>query len=120
MIKKTLHIDVENEWAAADRFIRVWKQVEAGEDVETERRLCFESLELLLKTLTPARWRLLKALRSEGPMSVPSLAKRLGQDDANVKEDVTRLLHLGLIDQLADGSIEVPWNVVEARLHLAA
>lgn len=119
-MKKTLYIDVEDERATSERFIRAWKKAEAGEPMETEHRLCFESLELLLKTLTAARWHLLKTLRSDGPLSIRALAKRLERNYKNVYEDVARLRHVGLIRKAPDGRIEVPWDFVEARLHLAA
>jgi predicted transcriptional regulator len=53
-------------------------------------------------------------------VSIRSLANTLGRNYKNVHEDVTRLLHMGLIEKTADGRIEVPWDFVEARLHLAA
>ncbi len=117
---KTLHIDVEDERATSERFIRTWKRAEAGEQIESEHRLCFESLELLLKALTAARWHLLKMLRSNGPLSIRGLAKRLERNYKNVYEDVTRLRQVGLIEKTADGRIEFPWEFVEAHLHLAA
>ena len=120
IMKKTLQIDVDDERTTSERFIRTWKKTEAGEQIDTEYRLCFEILELLLKTLTTARWQLLKTLRSVGPVSIRSLASTLGRNYKNVHEDVTRLLHVGLIEKTVDGRIEVQWDFVEARLHLAA
>jgi predicted transcriptional regulator len=117
---KTLYFDVEDERTTCEMFVRAWKRAEAGEQIETEHRLCFESLELLLKTMTTARWHLLKTLRSLGPVSIRSLASTLGRNYKNVHEDVTRLFHVGLIEKTAEGRVEVSWDFVEARLHLAA
>jgi predicted transcriptional regulator len=53
-------------------------------------------------------------------MSIRALAKALGRDYKNVYTDVKRLEHTGLIGRTKDGKVEVPWNIVEARLRLAA
>lgn len=91
-----------------------------GERVEAEQRLDFESLETLLKTLTSARWRLLKTLRTNGPVSIRTLANSLERDYKNVHTDVRRLERIGLIGRTQDGKVLVPWDIVEARLRLAA
>jgi predicted transcriptional regulator len=53
-------------------------------------------------------------------MSVRSLAHQLGRDYKNVHTDVRRLEHLGLISHTMDEKVEVPWDIVEAQLKLAA
>jgi predicted transcriptional regulator len=82
--------------------------------------LHFENLELLLKTLTPGRWTLLKKLHVNGPTSIRALANNLGRDYKNVHTDVRRLEKIGLIERTKDDRIMVPWDIVEARLMLAA
>ena len=47
-------------------------------------------------------------------------AKELGRDYKNVHTDVRKLEYVGLIDRAEDGKIRVPWDVVEAKLMLAA
>ena len=71
-------------------------------------------------TLTPGRWALLKKLHANGPTSIRALAKGLGRDYKNVHTDVRRLENVGLIDRSEDDRIMVPWDIVEARLMLAA
>ena len=38
----------------------------------------------------------------------------------NVHTDVRRLEQIGLIERTRDGKVQVPWDVVEAQLELAA
>ncbi|MFW6374693.1 MAG: hypothetical protein ACOC3W_13460, partial [Thermodesulfobacteriota bacterium] len=101
-------------------FSEARKRAELEESFSTENLLHFETLDVLLKTLAPGRWRLLKSLRRQGAMRIRSLAKTLARDYKNTYTDVKQLLQIGLIEKRADGRIEVPWDIVEARLHLAA
>ena len=80
----------------------------------------FEDFEVLLKTLTPGRWALLKKLHANGPMSIRALAKDLGRDYKNVYTAVQRLENIGLKGRTQNNKINVPWDIVEARLLLAA
>jgi predicted transcriptional regulator len=119
-MKKQIQIGVGGAIITAKGFIDAWKRAERGEKVEAEERLDFENLETLLKRLTSGRWVLLKTLRTNGPMSVHALANELGRDYKNVHADVRRLEQIGLIGRAKDDRIEVPWDIVEARLRLAA
>ena len=62
----------------------------------------------------------MKTLRTNGAKSVRSLANKLGRDYKNVHTDVRRLESIGLIDRTEDNKIEVSWDILEARLRLAA
>jgi predicted transcriptional regulator len=53
-------------------------------------------------------------------MSIRALAKDLGRDYKNVHTDVRRLEKIGLIGRAKNDRIKVPWDIVEARLLLAA
>jgi predicted transcriptional regulator len=119
-MKKQLRIGVGDAGVTARGFIDTWKRAERGEEVVEDQWLYFEDLETLLKTLTSGRWALLKNLHENGPMSIRALAKELGRDYKNVHTDVKRLRDIGLVSQTKEGKAEVPWNVVEARLRLAA
>lgn len=119
-MKRQIQIGVGDAATTAKGFIDSWKRAERGEEVEEDHRLDFEDLETLLKTLTSGRWALLKSLHENGPMSIRALAMDLGRDYKNVHTDVRRLEYIGLIGRTTGGRIEVPWNVVEARLRLAA
>jgi predicted transcriptional regulator len=117
---KEIHIGIGDPVASAKAFIDAWKQVERGEDVAPKQSLHFEDLETLLRTLTRARWVLLKRLRKKGPMSVRALSKLLARDYKNVHTDVQRLERVGLVGRTHNDNVEVPWDIVEARLSLAA
>ena len=119
-MKKQITIGVGDATTTAKGFIDVWRRAEREEKVETEQWLHFENLGILLKTLTAGRWVLLQKLRTIGPVSVRALANELGRDYKNVYTDVRRLELVGLIDRTKDDRIEVPWDIVEARLRLAA
>ncbi len=119
-MKKQIQISVDDATVTAKGFIDAWKRAERGEKVKAEQRLNFEDLNTLLKILTSGRWVLLKTLRQNGPMSVRALSKEIGRDYKNVHTDVRRLEQIGLIGRTKDSGIEVPWDIVEARLRLAA
>ena len=119
-MKKQITIGVGEAATTAKEFIDAWKVAERGETVQEKHRLYFENLEVLLKTLTPGRWLLLKKLHANGPMSIRALAKDLGRDYKNVHTDVRRLENIGLIGRTKNAKIKVPWDIVEARLLLAA
>ena len=53
-------------------------------------------------------------------MSIRALASELGRDYKNVYTDVKKLELIGLISRAQDEKTEVPWDIVEARLRLAA
>jgi predicted transcriptional regulator len=101
-MKKQIHIGVSDPAATARDFIDVWNRAERGEKVEAEERLCFANLETPLKTLTSGQRVLLKTLRTNGPMSVRSLANGLRRDFKNVHTDVRRLEGIGLISRTKD------------------
>jgi predicted transcriptional regulator len=119
-MKKQITIGVGDATITAKEFIDAWKLAERGETVQVKNRLHFENLEVLLKTLTPGRWTLLKKLHANGPMSIRALAKDLKRDYKNVHTDVRCLENIGLIGRTKNDRINVPWDIVEARLLLAA
>ncbi len=102
------------------RFVETWRKVERGEAVGRQERVTFENLEILLRTLTPSRWTLLRRLRREGPMTVRALAKALERDYKNVHTDVRVLERVDLLARDRDGRVLVPWNTVVAEVTLAA
>ena len=120
MEKTEINVGVGSERQTAGEFVDAWKRAESGEKMEPVYRLHFENLETLLRTLTPGRWLLLKRLRKTGPLSIRALSKEMGRDYKNVHTNVKRLTAVGLIRQVEDGRVEVPWDVVAATLDLAA
>jgi predicted transcriptional regulator len=113
-LARTLEIRVGPPRDALDRFEAAWNRVAEGGKVATLRVLTLEDLPLLFRTLTPARWELLKELKGE-PASIYQLAKRLQRDYKNVHTDVTQLMALGLIER-RDKGVAVSWDLVRAEL----
>jgi predicted transcriptional regulator len=73
-------------------------------------RVTFESIDLLLGTLTPARWAVLKLMLGVGPQSVHELARRAGSDVRAIRRDVQALLNVGVLERHADGTIAFPYD----------
>ena len=119
-MKRKIEVTVGDLSGALDRFEQAWRRGEARRPGSGEVRLTFENLALLLKNLTPARWRLLEALKRSGPISINELARELERNYKNVHTDVTRLVELGLIERGPDQRIAVAWDIITAEMRLAA
>lgn len=119
-MKRKIEVTVDDLSGALDRFEQTWQRGVAGTSRSGEVRLTFETLPVLLKSLTPARWKLLEAVKRSGPMSINELARLLGRNYKNVHTDVTRLAELGLIERVPDQRIAVPWDTITAEMRLAA
>ena len=117
---KKILVTVGSVDAALDRFETAWRQAQKGSARTAQVRLSFESLPVLLKNLTPARWALLEQLKRAGPLSINELAHRLERHYKNVHTDVTRLIDLGLIERQSDQRVAVAWDIISAEMRLAA
>lgn len=117
-LARTLELRVGPAADALDRFEAAWNRAAEGRTVAPLSVLTFADLPGLLRTLTPARWELLAALRRAGPLSVYQLAKRIQRDYKNVHTDVARLAELGLIERLESARIAVTWDLIRAELRL--
>jgi predicted transcriptional regulator len=103
---------------ALDRFEAAWHLASGRKPPAPLAVLSFADLPLLMKTLTPARWELLKQLKGAGPLTIFALAKRLGRDYKNVHTDVSRLIELNLIERAKTSLIQISWEAVRAELRL--
>jgi predicted transcriptional regulator len=103
---------------ALDRFEAAWNRVQEGRAMRPLEILSFPDLPALLRTLSSARWAMLQKLRSEGPLSIYELAKRLERDYKNVHTDVTQLAAIGLIARQDDGRVAVAWDLLRAEFKL--
>jgi predicted transcriptional regulator len=112
---RVLEVRVGPASDALDRFEAAWNRRLEGHPVRTLHVLTLTNLPQLLKTLSPARWQLLAALRKSGPVSIYELTKRLGRNYKNVHTDVTQLAGLGLIERASDNRVLVPWEVLRAE-----
>lgn len=92
------------------------RRLDSGDLVPEAATVSFESMELLLKVLTPNRWTLLRSLRKQGPCSIRALSHLLKRDYRGVHADVVALLDAGLIERTDDGKITVPWSRITAEM----
>jgi predicted transcriptional regulator len=115
---KTLYVRVSGFDDALDRFEAAWHLASGRKPPAPLSLLSFADLPLLAKTLTPARWSLLKKLKDAGPQTVFALAKLLGRDYKNVHTAVAQLASLGLIERTDENLVRVAWDAVRAELKL--
>ncbi len=104
-----------------DRAMKAARRLDSGDSSPAPfAQVGFESMEQLLRLLTPNRWTLLRSLKLKGPLSIRALSKALGRDYRGVHADVTSLLQAGLIDHEENGLIRVPWSRITAEMSLEA
>lgn len=109
-----LHVqDIGDFFADASDMAR---GLDRGRHASNNAQLGFESMEVLLKVLTPGRWRLLRALRRSGASSVRALARVLERDYRGVHADVVALREVGLVETDAEGKVRVPWSRITAEM----
>jgi len=115
---KTLYVGVSTRDDALDRFEAAWHLASGRKAPAPLALLSFADLPLLVKNLSPARWDLLKRLKTAGPLTIFALAKLLERDYKNVHTDVTQLVSLGLIQKTNENLVHVAWEAVRAELKL--
>lgn len=117
-MSKTLNVRVSTQADALDRFEAAWHLATGRAVPPALQVLSFPDLPGLLKSLSPARWDMLRRLRAEGPLSVFALARRLGRDYKNVHTDVAQFVAMGLVAKREDGRVAVDWEAVRMELRL--
>lgn len=95
------------------------RRINGGDPQQQSGEIAFESMELLLKVLTPSRWHLLRALKAEGATSICRLSQALERDYRSVHADVFALLDAGLIEKDTDDRIFVGWDRITAEMQTA-
>jgi predicted transcriptional regulator len=115
---KALNVRIGSAADALDRFEAAWHLATGRAAPAPLAVLSFADLPLLLQTLTPARWELLRQLAKLGAVSVFALAKHLKRDYKNVHTDVARLVDLGLIERTGTAEIRIGYEAVRAELKL--
>ena len=120
MTKHRIHIGTEAPDRGFGRFVNAWHRAEQGELTETEVHLNFQDLSMLLAILTPRRLEILKTLRRQGPLSVRALAKTLERDYKNVHVDTRALEQANLLERTDSGTLQAPWDIIDAHLSLVA
>lgn len=116
MAEVKLRIESLDEFFADAR--RTARRIDAGDMTAEPAAISFESMEVLLKALTPNRWRMLRRLRRLGASSIRALAQALGRDYRGVHSDVVALVEFGLVERLESGKVAVPWSRITAEVSL--
>lgn len=111
-------LHVENIEVFTKRTKEMARRLDRGERRRGKAHLSFETMEELLRVLTPNRWSLLRTLRGSGATSIRALAKVLERDYRGVHADVVALIDAGLIDRDQAGAISVPWSRITAEMAL--
>ncbi|MCW9033716.1 MAG: hypothetical protein OQJ97_05800 [Rhodospirillales bacterium] len=93
------------------QFKEAWQRAEAGEDFE-ERTIAFESYDTMIKTLTSARYDILKHLSTHEVKSIRALSKELGKDYKNVHKDVSFLKQSGFVTE----ELRLPFDHITANV----
>lgn len=117
-MSKTLNVRVASPADALDRFEAAWHLATGRKAPAPLAVLSFADLPLLLKTLTPARWALLKELRKRGAVSVFALARHLKRDYKNVHTDVASLAAIGLIEKTGKAEIRIGYEAIRSEFRL--
>lgn len=112
--KHNVQVHVESLAESGRRFVDAWKRLERGERVRAEH-LSFESLEGLLKTLTPKRIELVRLVHKHPNLSIAAVARELKRDYKRVHGDVRALEAAGLLEQ-DEAGLRAPYDGVDARL----
>jgi predicted transcriptional regulator len=118
MTNNTLIITVLDPEAAMQQMLADAQQLDQGKALSEPNKLVFSSMEQLLANLTPKRWELVNRLAKEGMLSIKKLAELLKRDYSNVHSDVQRLRENGLVETSEEGSVYVPWDDLDIKLHL--
>lgn len=104
--------------ASRDEVIR--RALAAFEGHRQGAYISLASVELLLQTMTRARWELLKVMTGQGAVSIRKVARRLGRDLKSVQGDVHALLDVGILNRTDDGRILFPFDAVHVDFMLTA
>ena len=115
---KEVKLHVETLESFARRSMEMARWLDQGVRTQSKGHVSFESMEGLLKVLTPNRWRLLRVLRRLGPVSVRALARELKRDYRGAHADAAALIDAGLIERNDEGKIFVPWTRITAEMAL--
>ncbi|MDR5827377.1 transcriptional regulator [Caballeronia sp. LP006] len=115
-MKKTATIRISSLEELTERFNAA---VENGKPLHG-RNFSYATPELLFRTFTTPRWRIIRVMTGAGPMSIRELARRLERDVKGVHRDVQALLQAGLMENDANGAIVFPYDTVHVNFKLKA
>ena len=98
---KNIDVVIESDEYFYKRAEKVFSDLDEGKfPDEVEERLSFKNLDSLRKILTPKRLALLHIIKHEEPKSIYELSKIAQRDITNIRDDLSKLETLGLIEMV--------------------
>lgn len=119
-MKKTIKAKVGTKEAAGKEFIETWHKASTNKITTSDDKLYFENAELLLKTLTPKRLQLLRAVWQQKKISIRALSKLLERDYKNVHQETKILEDIGLLHRDSDDMITMPWETIITEIPMSS
>jgi len=98
-------------------FTQAWHQIDAG-NARDDYAIWFESAADMFSTLSQKRVELLHTLRGMDRVSIYALAKTLGRDYKNVRQDVVLLEKYGLVERDENG-VAAPYDMIHIDVPLS-
>ncbi len=96
---KNIEIVIESEEEFYNRAGKTFSDLDRDKTSNKfQERLSFESLDALRKVLTIQRLKLLHVIKHKQPKSIYELAKITKRDIKNIRDDLSKLESLGLIE----------------------
>lgn len=109
-------IGIANWGATCSELRELAHRVDAGERLhEADYHLNFPDPIALLAALPPKRLATLRAIKTNEPLTIYALAKRLERNYSNVHADVQQLVELGLVEKDDDQRLIVPFDDVRVE-----
>jgi len=98
---KNIDVVIESDEYFYKRAEKVFSDLDEGKfPDELEERLSFKNLDSLRKILTPKRLSLLHIIKHEEPKSIYELSRIARRDITNIRDDLSKLETLGLIEMV--------------------
>jgi predicted transcriptional regulator len=118
----TIVFGVQSEEEAYQFVTDAARLMDAGREDELEQAefRMFASVELLWKTLTENRWRIIGKMAGAGPLGLREISRRAGRDVKGVHTDLAALAKAGVIDRTENGKYLFPYKTVKVRFELRA
>lgn len=114
----TINLHVGSIEEMGKRFVDAWHKLEQGKAID-ETHITFFDLETMVSTLSPKRLALLRDVRQHPASNIAVLSKRIGRDYKRVHEDVSALVHAGLLVRDEHG-ISAPYDSVRTEVSLTS
>ncbi len=94
---KNIIVEIRPLETSLNEFKETYKKISSGKSVKKKELISFESIEVMIKILTPKRLGLLKLIKQKKPSSIYELAKLANRDSKSVNTDIKILTDLGII-----------------------